>query len=156
VAAKDPVLFVEAAIAANAGAAHESFVRYVVRQLALKGDAEQAAKLIVALGKAPASADGQKQVALESLSANLKADIAPSWNTELQSAFKALLASANPAVPGAALPLIGRWDKSGAMSADLKPVITQLAGKLADASVSDDVRGQVAVNLLGVRQMDAS
>ncbi|PYI80123.1 MAG: hypothetical protein DME26_22195, partial [Verrucomicrobia bacterium] len=60
------------------------------------------------------------------------------------------------AVPGASLPLIGRWDKSGAMSADLKPVITQLVTKLTDASLSDDVRGQVAVNLLGVRQMDAS
>src|SRR5207244_388692 len=148
VAAKDPVLFVDAVIAANAGAAHESFVRYVVRQLVLKGDAAQAGKLVVLLGKAPASADGHKQVALESLVANLKADVTPDWNAELQSAFKSLLASANPAVPGASLPLIGRWDKSGAMSADLKPVLTQLVTKLTDASLSDDVRGQVAVNLL--------
>ena len=156
VAAKEPLMFVEAALAANRGAAHESFVRHVARQLALKGDATQAAKLIALLAKAPASSDGQKQIALESLGANLKADSAPEWNADLQSAFKSLLVSATPEVPGAALALIGRWDKSGAMSADLKPLVARLAAKLSDASLSDDARGQVAVNLIGVRQMDAS
>ena len=156
VAAKDPLLFTEAALAANRGAAHESFIRHVVRQLALKGDVASAAKLIALLAKAPASADGHKQVALESLAANLKADAAPDWNAELQSAFKSLLASPTPEVSGAALPLIGRWDKAGVMGAELKPFVGQLAAKLSDASLSDEARAQVAINLLGVRQMDNS
>ncbi|MBM3837538.1 MAG: hypothetical protein FJ398_06180 [Verrucomicrobia bacterium] len=156
VAAKEPLLFVEAALAANRGAAHESFVRHVVRQLALKGDVAPAAKLIALLAKAPASADGQKQVALESLASNLRTDTAAEWAADLQAAFNAVLSSPTPEVAGAALPLIGRWDKAGAMSADLKPFVTRLAGKLSDASLSDEARGQVAINLLGVRQMDAS
>ncbi|MBI2947839.1 MAG: ThuA domain-containing protein [Verrucomicrobia bacterium] len=156
VAAKDPLLFAEAALAANRAAAHESFVRHVVRQIGLRGDATQAAKLIALLAKAPASSDGPKQIALESLAANLKADAAPDWSADLQTAFQSLLASPTPEVSGAALPLIGRWDKAGAMGADLKPFVARLAAKLSDASLSDEARGQVAINLLGVRQMDPS
>ncbi len=156
VAARDPVLFIETALAANSGTAHEAFVRHVVRLLALKGDAAQAAQLVVLLGKTPATGDALKKVALESLALNLKPGVLPSWNGELHTAFKALLSSANAGVSGAALPLVSRWDKSGALGSELKPLIAQLSAKLSDTSLSDDQRGQVAVNLIGVRQMDAS
>ncbi|MBI4659971.1 MAG: ThuA domain-containing protein [Verrucomicrobia bacterium] len=156
VAAKKPLLFVEAAIAANRGAMHESFVRHAVRQLALQGDADEAARLIALLAKAPGSADGHKQVAMESLAANLNSGVAPEWTAELQAAFKTLFASPSAEVSGAALPLVGRWDKAGAMSADLKPFVSRLVAKLSDPSITEDARGQVAVNLLGVRQMENS
>jgi putative membrane-bound dehydrogenase-like protein len=155
VAAKAPLLFVEAALA-HAGAADPSFVRHVVRQLALASDAAQAAKLVALLGRAPEGADPLKQAALEALAANLKPDLVPSWNAELQAAFKALIASPNPGVPGAALPLLGRWDQAGTLGADLKPVIASLEARLTDDSLTDAARGQIAINLLGVRQMDPS
>jgi len=156
VAAKDPLQFVDAAFKAKDPAFLAPFLSHVVRSLANKQDAALAARLVTLLAKEPAGTDGLKQVALESLAANLRADAVPAWSTELQSAFKSLLASSRPGLPGAALPLVARWDSGGSLAADLKPVIAQLGAKLQDGSLPDDQRGQVAVNLLGVRKMDAS
>ncbi|HEY0455604.1 MAG TPA: PVC-type heme-binding CxxCH protein, partial [Verrucomicrobiae bacterium] len=120
-AARDPLLYAQTILGANAGTAHDGFIRYIVRQMAQKGDVNQAARLLGILVSAPASADSQKQVALESLAENLKAGNVPEWNAELESALKALLNSANPGIAGAALPLAARWDKSGVLKAEFKP-----------------------------------
>jgi putative heme-binding domain-containing protein len=90
------------------------------------------------------------------LAATLKASVVPSWSAELQAAFKSMLASSRPGLPGATLPLIARWDIESSLGNDLKPVITSLSAKLSDNSLADDQRGQVAVNLLGVRKLDAN
>ncbi|HKS36764.1 MAG TPA: PVC-type heme-binding CxxCH protein, partial [Verrucomicrobiae bacterium] len=156
VAARDPVLFLEAAFNAKDPAFLADFVAHVTRALANKQDAAPAVRVVAVIAKQPAGTDGLKQAVLETLAATLKPDVAPAWNTELQSAFKSLLTSSRPGLPGAALPLIARWDKDNSLTGELKPVITQLGAKLQDASLADDQRGQVAVNLLGVRKMDAS
>src|SRR5204863_5502782 len=155
VAAKDPLLFIEAAFDAKEPAFLAPFVSHTVRLLANRQDAVLAARLITLLAKPPASTDGLKQVALESLAANLKPDVVPAWSSDLQSAFKSLLGSPRPGLPGAALPIVARWDKTGALAGELKPVIARLSAALQDASLPDEQRGQVAANLLGVRNLDA-
>ena len=156
VAATDPLLFVEASFKAADPAFVTDFVNHTVRLLAAKGEATAAAQLVSLLARQPAATDGLKEVALESLAANLKADVVPAWNADLAAALKSLLSSTRPGLPGAALPIIARWDKGGALASDLRPVITQLETKLGDAAMPDAQRGQVAVNLLGVRQLDAT
>ncbi len=155
VAANSPALFVEAAFRAKDPAFLADFVGHTVRILANKGDAAQVAAVVVLLSKQPASADGLKQSALETLATSLKADVVPGWSGDLQAALGALLQSSRPGLPGAVLPLVARWDKNGAMSEALKPVIVQLRSKLGDAALPDDQRAQVAVNLLGVRRLDS-
>jgi len=153
VAAQDPLRFIEAALA-TPDPALASFVRGAARLLAQRGGAGDAARLVVLLGASPAATDALKRAALESLGAELRADTVPPWNAELQSAFVSLLQSPDAAVAGAALPLIGRWDRQASMSEDLKPFIERLSRQVEDPSLPDDLRAQVAVNLVGVRQMD--
>ncbi|MHB8523132.1 MAG: PVC-type heme-binding CxxCH protein [Limisphaerales bacterium] len=155
IAASDPLRFLEAAFHAPDPVSVATFIAPLVRQLAAKQDATQAARLVDLLAKAPAVTDGLKETALENLVATLKADVRPEWSDDLRQAFKSLLASARPSLPGAVLPLIARWDQNGSLTGELKPIITQLSAKLADTSLPDEGRAQVAVNLLGVRQMSA-
>jgi uncharacterized protein len=155
VAAKDPLLFIATAFNAKDPASLAPFVSHVVRLLASRQEADQAAKLIALIAKQTAGAAGLKQIALESLAFNLRPGVVPTWSSELQASFNALLASPNPALAGATLPIVARWDKAGALAGELKPVIAQLAVKLQDASLPDDQRAQVAANLLGVRALDA-
>lgn len=155
VTATDPQLFVEAAFKASDPLLAD-FVNHTLRTMALKGDAGAAARMVTLLARQPASADGLKQVAVEALAANLRPEVVPAWNSELATALKSLLASPRPGLPGAVLPLVARWDKQAALAGDLKPVITQLNTRLGDASMPDAQRAQVAINLLGVRQLDAA
>ena len=155
VAAKDPLLFVEAAFNAKDPAFVAPFVAHLVRLLANQQEAGQAAKLVAFLARQPAGADGLKQVALESLAATLKPGVVPAWSSELQSALKSLVTSQRPGLAGAVLPIVARWDTGGALAADLKPVVGQLSAKLRDTSLADDQRAQVAANLLGVRHVDS-
>ncbi len=154
VAGKDPLLFVEAAFNAREPAFVAPFVSHVVRLLANQQDAGQADKLVALLARQPAAADGLKQVALESLAANLKPGVVPSWSPDLQAGLRALVGSQRPGLAGAALPIVARWDKAGALAPDLKPVVAQLSARLRDASLLDDQRAQVVANLLGVRHLD--
>ena len=156
IAAKDPLLFVSAAFKAADPASVSDLVNHTVRMLATKGEANAAAQLVALLARQPSAADSLKQVALESLAANLRTEVVPAWNTELAISLKSLLVSSRPGLPGATLPIIARWDKGGALAADLRPVITQLEAKLSDASMPDAQRGQVAVNLLGVRDLNTT
>jgi putative heme-binding domain-containing protein len=155
VASKDPLVFVEAVFNAKEPAFLAPIVSHLVRLLANQQDSAKAAKLIVLLARQPAAADGLKQAALESLAANLKPGVVPAWSSDLQAALKALVGSQRPGLSGAALPIIARWDKTGALAADLKPLIAQLSAGLRDASLREDQRAQVAANLLGVRHLDS-
>jgi putative membrane-bound dehydrogenase-like protein len=156
VAVKEPALFLDAAFGSAQPDALTAFVGHVTRVSAARQDAAVAARIIRAIASKPASTDALKQSALEMLAVTLRAGVVPDWTDDLVAAFKLLLNSPRPGVPGAALPLVARWDKQGSLASELKPVIATLSRKLSDNSLPDDQRGQVAVNLLGVRNLDAS
>lgn len=106
------------------------------------------------LAGAPASADGLKQATLDAFTANLKGNAAPAWSDSLAASLKKLLGAERTA--GSVLPLVARWDQDGKLSNDVKPAVAKAIAALADKSINDDARGQVAANLVGVRKLDAS
>ncbi|MBI2948054.1 MAG: ThuA domain-containing protein, partial [Verrucomicrobia bacterium] len=154
VAAKAPLLFVEAAFAAKSPSALDSFIAALSEQIGGKQDAALAARVVLSVLSGQASADPLKRTAMERLAASLKPETAPPWSPELQKAFHTSLTSASDTVVGAVLPLVVRWDKKGAMTADLKPLIQKMADKVNDSSLSDSERGRIATSLLGVRQLN--
>ncbi len=129
-------------------------VEQLSQQIGSRPDAAaEAARLVSSLGQVK-SGEALKQVALENLSRSLRPEAAPTWSADLEKSFRTLLGSPNPGVPAAALPLIARWDKGGAMAGDLKAQLAQLTARLNDAAQPDDARVQVVSSLLGVRQMN--
>ena len=152
VAAANPIQFIDVALGSDQPAALKEFVSRLATFVAQKQDADAAAGLVVTSSARPPAADILKVAICQALAKDLKPGSIPAWRTELREAFQKLLSSADPDVPSAALPLIARWDKEGKLASDLKPMIAALRAKLRDTSLSDDQRGQVAVNLLGVRQ----
>jgi putative membrane-bound dehydrogenase-like protein len=154
VASKDPTLFLAATFRAGDPAMLAPFVPHVVRLLANKQDAAAAANLVVLLAKQPSNLDGLKQMALDSLSATLKPDVMPAWNEELKRALQALLKTSNRRLAGSVLPLAARWDKDSALSDELRPLVEPLVARLSNNSVSEEERGQLLNNLIGVRRLD--
>lgn len=154
VATKDPELFLQAAFRARNATALTEFVSHLTRLIAQKQNPSTAALVITLIANQPASTDALKQSVLETLAAQLKPAAVPPWSASLATAFKSLLASPRPGLPGAALPLIARWDTAGSMSQELKPAATALLARLQDNALPDDQRGQVAVNLIGIRRVD--
>ncbi len=153
-AAKDPLLYLEAVLAAKDPAFLAGFVPHLARLAANQSDAAKAARFVALLAAAPASAAGLKQAALDGYTAALKGATAPVWDPALAASLKSLLASGRTA--GSVLPLVARWDTDGKLSAEVKPAVARAETQLADASLGDAVRGQVAANLIGVRKLDAS
>ncbi len=156
VAVKDPLMFLQASFQAPDPAFLADFVSHVARLVANKRDADMAARMVVLSARQGTKTDGLKQAVLETLAASLPAATVPSWTADLEGAFKMLLRSDRPGLPGATLPLIARWDSKGALAEDLKPAVTSLNAKLQDPSLPDDQRAQVAINLLGVHRIDAA
>ncbi|HEX5222731.1 MAG TPA: PVC-type heme-binding CxxCH protein [Verrucomicrobiae bacterium] len=154
ITANDPVLFLSAALDANNAGALAGLVSQLARQVAEQNDAETAGNLVVALAGKPASVDTLKVAALQSLTANLKSALKPSASTPLGNALKQLLASDQTAT--AVLPFIARWDYSSQVGDAAKAAVTKAEARLANKSGSDEERGQIAANLLGVRTLDAS
>jgi putative membrane-bound dehydrogenase-like protein len=154
VAAKAPVDFIEAALASRKPDELEGLVGQLSTQVAGRQDAAQAARLVITVAEKPAGADALKKVVIENLTKGLKADTVPSWSPALEKALKSLLGAANPALPAVALPLVARWDKGGALSAETRTLVQSLTDKLKDEKQSDDTRAQVAASLVGVRQMN--
>lgn len=154
ISAKDPLLFVEAALGAGNSTSLAGLVSQLARQVANQNNPDTARGLVVALAGKPAAADALKATALQALTANLRADMKPAASTELGNALKQLLASDQTA--GAVLPLIARWDYVNQVGDAAKAAVTKAEARLADKSLSDDERGQIAANLLGVRALDAS
>jgi putative membrane-bound dehydrogenase-like protein len=154
-AARDPLLFEEAALAVSDSAPLTAFASHVARLIANQQKPQLAAQLIDLLAKPSDRGEPIRLAVLESLAANLRSDTSLVWDPRLQSALTTLLHSQSPAVASATLPLIARWDKNGAISGELKPLIGELLSKLQNASLSDDQRGKVVVNLVGVHKQDA-
>ncbi|MFO1512892.1 MAG: PVC-type heme-binding CxxCH protein [Verrucomicrobiota bacterium] len=149
----DPLLFLDATLDARDSQAVTDLVFQLARQVADRNESDAARSLVVALAGKPASADALKAAALQSLSANLPARVNPAANAALGNALKQLLASEQTA--GAVLPLIARWDYANQVGDAAKSAVVKAEVRLADKSVSDEERGQIAVNLLGVRALDA-
>jgi putative heme-binding domain-containing protein len=152
-AAKDPLLYLEAAFGAKDPAFLASFVPHLARLAANRPDATTGAKLVALLAGAPASADGLKQATLDAFTANLKGNAAPAWSDSLAASLKKLLGTERTA--GSVLPLVARWDQDGKLANEVKPAVAKATAALADKSLNDDARGQVAANLVGVRKLDA-
>ena len=154
ITAKEPLKFLDAALMAPNPEAMSGMVSQLARQIANHNKAEAASALVIALARQPASADALKAKALQSLTANLKPDVKPASDAALGNALKQLLASDQTAA--AVLPLIGRWNFSDQIGDAAKSAVSKAEARLADKSASDDERGQIAANLLGVRAIDPS
>ena len=154
ITAKDPLLFLAAALDANAPASLSGMISQLARQIANQNNPESARALVVALAGKPASTDALKAMALQSLTTHLKPNVKPMPDAALGQALKQLLGSDQTA--GAVLPLIARWDFAGQVGDAAKSAIGKAEARLADKSLSDEERGQIAANLLGVRALDAS
>ena len=153
-AGKDPVLFVEAALASKDASNVIGLVPHLARLVANKQDGATSARFVAALAAAPASVDALKRVALDAFAPALRGDSVPAWNAALEGSLKSLLASDGTA--GSVLPLVAKWDSGNQLASAVKPAITRAEAQLADKSLSDDARGQIAANLIGVRKADAS
>lgn len=154
VAAKDPTRFLAAAFSVKEPAMLATFVPQLTRLIANKQDAEAAAAALELIAKQPANLDGLKRMAIESLTATLKPEVAPAWNADLKSAFQALMKSPDGRLTGAVLPLAARWDKDSSLAAELKPHIEPLLARVTNTAVPEDERAQLMVSLIGVRKMD--
>ncbi|HXU78748.1 MAG TPA: PVC-type heme-binding CxxCH protein, partial [Methylomirabilota bacterium] len=137
-------------------------VTLLVHQLALKQEAQAATHLVTWLSLQPPSAASLKQASLRELAAGLKPTLAPTFpnaqlpEADFRNALRRLLQDSNPGVASAALPLVARWDSAGALRPEIQPITAQLSAKLRDPDLSEDTRAQIAVDLIGVRQFDAS
>ncbi|RYD42607.1 MAG: c-type cytochrome, partial [Verrucomicrobiaceae bacterium] len=89
-----------------------------------------------------------KRVLLEAAAA-LKAK--PEATGELNAALRTLLASPNPAVSTAALPLVAAWAPENHAAA--RELIDPLVAELDNASTPETRRGQVASALIGAREI---
>ena len=157
VASRNPAAFINAAFASDAPDDLKSFVAVLGHQLArsAEDDPDRASAAVMAAANAPAKADALKIMTFDTLAKSLSPGIAPRWSDSVRSAFQRLLHTPNPALAAATLPLIAKWDKSGAMAGEVKPLVQQLSQKLGDTAVPDEQRAQVAASLLGVRQLNS-
>ncbi|MBI4600836.1 MAG: ThuA domain-containing protein [Planctomycetes bacterium] len=151
-----PGLVLEAAATAPDDApALADLAGHLARAVGSRQEPAAARSLVLALAGAPGGTEALKRSALEALAAALRPDVAPSWDGELRSAFAALLEPGRPTLAGAALPLLARWDKAGALSVEVAPWIAHLEAALADETLPDERRAQAASSLLGARAFDA-
>lgn len=150
ITAKDPLLFLNAALDAQNPAAVASLLSQLARQIANQNSPDAARGLVIALAAKPAGA----APALQALTANLRTETKPAADTALGNALKQLLAAEQTA--GAVLPLIARWGFSDQVGDAAKAAVAKAEARLADKSLPDDERAQIAANLLGVRALDAN
>jgi hypothetical protein len=155
VASRAPVECIEAAAAARQPAELASFATQVTAQLVAKPEAASSARVIIALAGKPPAADPIKEAVIPALARGLKSDVVPEWSPEVQQALRSLLRSPNPALPAAVLPLVARWDRNGTLNEEVKTQVAGLTAKLKSESESDEIRGQAAASLVGVRQVNA-
>ena len=152
-ASKDPLLYLEACFGAKDPAFLADFVPHLARLAGNRNDAELASKMVVLLARQPAATDGLKAAVLEALSAALPPSVVPTWDAGLSAAMSSLLGADRTA--GSALPFVARWDRGGALGGAVKPAIVKATAALADGTLSDDLRGKVAANLVGIRSLDS-
>jgi putative membrane-bound dehydrogenase-like protein len=118
---------------------------------AFKTDAAaNATKLLTACATAPSSADGLKNVILKGIAD--QSDLKVTVDATLVESLKKLLA--NPATAGAALPIVAKWDTTGALKEAVSAQANALLTQLANTKLSADQRAQAAAGLLAVRSMN--
>jgi putative membrane-bound dehydrogenase-like protein len=152
VTARNPGLYLTAALDADQSAKVAALIPQLARQLAGANDPAAVQALVIALTRKPASADPLKALVLQSLAANLRPEVKPATDASLQAALRQLLVA--DATAGATLPLVVRWGFATELSDAIKPAIAAAEVRLADKSVADEERAQVVANLLGVRALD--
>ncbi len=150
VASKAPTLFLDAAFAGDPKL-NGPLVAQLTGLLVNSGNADEAARFVVALADKPAAVDDLKHSMLATLSANLRG-AAPAWTPPLQTALKKLVTSSNPRIAAAVLPLAVRWDTGKSLAAEVKLEAGELTARLGDKSLSEDARAEVARTLLGIHQ----
>ena len=157
VASKNPTAFVHAVLSSDKPDDFESFVAVLATQVAktAETDSDYAAAAVITAADAPPKANALKVTLLEGLAKSLKSEFTPRWSEPVRVAFQKLLKSDDSALTASALPLIARWDRSGSLAGEVKPLVQKLADKLNDTNQSDEQRAQVAASLLGVRQLNA-
>jgi putative membrane-bound dehydrogenase-like protein len=153
-AVSNPQQFIISALDSGKPDAFVNLVAQLAAQIGEKRNAGDAAQLVVLIADKPSSADGLKQVALESLAHDLEPGAVPAWSPALNQAFRSLLSSSSTGVATAALPLAANWDKTGALADEVKTLVQKWSVTLTDASQSDDQRAQIAMSLLAVRNLN--
>ncbi|MEN3943402.1 PVC-type heme-binding CxxCH protein [Prosthecobacter sp. SYSU 5D2] len=140
--AGEPLSCIQAALASNAPANLESFVGSLL-PLALPA---HASTLIAACASADSKADLLKNTLLRGIAQQVNE--APEFTPELTASLKKLLAQ--PSLAAATLPLITKWDKAGALAAEVKAQLATLNATLADASAPVEARINAANALVAV------
>lgn len=110
---------------------------------ALPANAE---KLITACANADAKADAIKAAILRGIAANV--NDAPAMSPALTEALKKLLAQ--PALAAATLPLVTKWDKGGALAAEVKAQLDKLKATLVNPTARLEARIEAAKGLVSV------
>jgi putative membrane-bound dehydrogenase-like protein len=113
---------------------------------ALLPSAQSPEKLLSASATADAKADGLKIIILQGIAQQVNE--VPALTPEITAVLKKLLA--NPSTAGAALPLVVKWDKAGALASDVKAQLASLSAKVDDAAAPVDTRIGAAKALIGV------
>lgn len=110
---------------------------------ALPAHAEQ---LITACAKADAKADALKSAILRGIAE--KVSDAPAMSPALTEALKKLLAQ--PALTAATLPIVKKWDKGGALAAEVNTQLDKLSATLSDNAAPVEARVNAAKGLVAV------
>ena len=102
--------------------------------------------MIAAAAAAPAAAAPLKAAAMRAVSRMEGGSVA--MTPAATKALQALLS--DPATAAATLPVVAKWDKSGALSAEADAQGKRAVAELGDAVTPDDRRADIAASLLGV------
>ncbi len=146
VAANDPAGFLAAAIEALPAEASRGFVDDIAASVGERGDAEGAARLVVACARSAA----HRQTILSRLHAALPPGAAPAVTPELRQALKTLLESGDPGVSSAALAFVGRWVRDDSLAASVGRVSGPLLEAAADPKRPEAERAQALEFLVAV------
>ncbi|MFN0079332.1 MAG: PVC-type heme-binding CxxCH protein [Prosthecobacter sp.] len=107
---------------------------------------KSAENLIKTAANADAKASALKVILLQGIAQQVNE--APALTPALTEAFKKLLA--DPSTAGAALPLVTKWDKAGALAGEVKAQLASLGAKLSDDKAPIEARISAAQALIGV------
>ena len=141
----------EVIAAALVSPASESLVSFVSALLpaALPANAE---KLIAACAGADTRADPVKIALLRGIATGVSE--APAMSPVMTGALKQLLA--HPALAGATLPLVTKWDKAGDLAGEVKAQLDLLTATLADGAAPLDARVNAGLALASLGSDEAT
>lgn len=124
----------------------ESVASLVAALLPSPNTLKDPAKLLTACANADAKADPVKNAILRGIATGLNET--PDLSPALTEALKKLLAQ--PALAAATLPLVTKWDKGGALAAEVKKVESELVADFLRSELSVDIRGAAARALIQI------